>query len=59
MQWENKWQEKSIVLVSSFNSLVKVFNVGQLINSESLDFPCYCAAQLAELTEDFSPKYVL
>ena len=26
------------------------------INSESLDFPCSCAAQLAELTEYFFTK---
>ena len=26
------------------------------INSESLDFPCYCAAQLTELTEYFFTK---
>ena len=27
-----------------------------MVNSESLDFPCYCAAQLAELTEYFFTK---
>ena len=27
-----------------------------IINSESLDFLCYCAAQLAELTEYFFTK---
>ena len=27
-----------------------------LVNSESLDFPCSCAAQLAELTEYFFTK---
>ena len=26
------------------------------VNSESLDFPCYCAAQLAELAEYFFTK---
>ena len=47
----------SLVLLSGSGQIfLMVMFIASLVNSESLDFPCYCAAQLAELTEYFFTK---